>query len=411
MSKLSSLLIFLFGALAFALPSGYSWGPAALLLLSVGYYARSIRSLTLEKADLLIAASFLSFLAAAVLTTLVHGSDIRVLDKPSRFLAALLILPFLTRYPPRPIALWLGVAIGALIAGGWAVKQTLLDEMARARGNTQDIQFGNLSMLFGLLSLCGQLWLLEQKNRNLVLHGVLVLGLIGGILGSLLSGSRGGWLALPVGLSVLALFSRQSLSRRGLAIAASFTVVISLTAVTVAGDMVEKRTTQAISQFGDYFERGNSSSSVGVRLELWKAALLLWSEKPVYGWGEDGIETGKRMLVEEGLVDRSVIRLSHAHNDYLNLLQKQGSIGFVSLLLLYGLPIIMFTKGIRANRNRSVPLAGLITCISYISFSFTQSFLEHNSGVMVYSILIATIWAIQKMAPTTQTPTVTGKPA
>ncbi len=122
--------------------------------------------------------------------------------KPIRFLLAVPAMLLVMAYPPRLAWLWCGLALGAIGAGGWAGWQKLVEDAWRATGYTYVIQFGNLSMLLGILCLAGLGWAVVQPRRGPWVAFLLV-GALMGILGSLFSGSRGGWIGFPFVLLVL----------------------------------------------------------------------------------------------------------------------------------------------------------------------------------------------------------------
>ncbi len=402
MHNLISILVFLFGALTFLVPSGYSWGPAGLLVISLiactysSWYWKTLKN----QEHWVIIIPFLLFFIAALSEVFLHESDIRVLDKPSRFLYLALILPLLIKFPPKPSYVWLGISIGAITAGGWGIQQTVIDNLARAQGNTQGIQFGNISILYSFLSLCGLLWLLETKSESRTLFLLMTFGIIGGVLGSILSGSRGGWLSLPLCVAIISIFFWQHINRKQLKRLFAVFVLTAVCAVSIGSDMISQRTNKAVSELAMYVESRDSTTSVGARIELWKASWLLGKEKPFTGWGTDRVGQGLGELVEMQAVNSSVLNHVHAHNDYFNLLQLQGVLGLSALLLLYFLPAAHFARQIKIQSLKSIPLSGLITCISYAVFSLTQAFLEHNSGVMVYAMLLTTFYCLGRNAAT-----------
>src|SRR5699024_2829187 len=106
------------------------------------------------------------------------------------------------KYPPRLTWLWLGLGIGAIAACIWSGYQKFFLDIQRAGGYTNAIQYGNLAMLMGVWCVAGLGWAHTQTHcRRWQL--LLVVGALCGVLASLLSGSRGGWIGLPVVLWVL----------------------------------------------------------------------------------------------------------------------------------------------------------------------------------------------------------------
>lgn len=396
-TMLSSTAIFLFGSIALIAPTGYSWGPVLLVLTAaITYLRRSQRPTWPGTEYITLALVLLLFFVAAATEILWHGLDSRGFDRPSRFIFALFVIPLLAHYPPKARYLWLGFATGAVGAGGWAIQQVFFEGMARAQGETQTIQFGNIAMLMGLISLVGFLWFQQLTRPNNFFKILMLAGFAGGITASFLSGSRGGWLALPIGL-VLTLYAYKFQLSAGRSIGLITLSIAVIAALSLAPDTgVQKRLDRVFHETRGYFTEADATTSIGARLEMWKAATKLGYQRPFLGWGSIQVEIEKAKLAEAGRIDSSILQYSHAHNDFLDSWQKRGLLGLGALIALYFVPLLFFMKKLTEGRQRTRPvaLAGALMCTSYIIFSLSQAFFEHNSGVMVYAFLLVTLWAL-----------------
>ncbi|MGD8176245.1 O-antigen ligase family protein [Marinimicrobium sp. ARAG 43.8] len=391
-----STAVFLFGSLTLIAPSGYSWGPALLLALSIIGYAKSRCPIDFRKDYIPIAVAFALFFLLALCNIFIHDLDLRTLDRPSRFLFAILVFPILVQYPPRPSFLWSGMAVGAILAGLWASKQVLIDGISRAHGNTHIIQFGNIAILLGFLNLAGFFWAIRQRKNFQVLKILSILGVIGGIAASILSGSRGGWVSFPIMTFICLYFLAPSLTKAQILVVIAAIGLIITALLVIKGTGVAHRSQQAVTEVRDYLSTGQANTSTGARLEMWKAAIILGSRRPIIGWGEKEVEDQKKRLVKEEGLDPYILKFSHAHNDFLDNWQKRGAFGLIVFTLLYGIPLIMFIRKflIIRSEEKSLALAGIIICASYICFSLTQAFFEHNSGATVYAFAVTIFWAL-----------------
>ena len=317
----TSFLAFSFGALALILPSGYSWGPAALLLCAIGAAIRyrSAKFILPRPEDKVLVISFILFFLVALFEVLVHGTTTSELDKPSRFILALLVLALLNERPPSESWVWLGFATGAIGACLVALYHVFVVGLHRAGGGMNPIQFGNLSMLLGLISLCGIGYTLKNEKKAFLFKIFMSAAFFAGVLGSFLSGTRGGWLALAVIPPIVFVFYAQSVNTKKVLAGIFLICIASVVLMNVAGNSVERRINSAITEMEAYHDVNNTRSSLGVRLELWKTAWLLGKSKPLIGWGTNGLQEGKQHLVEQELVSKNALRFSHAHNDYLDL--------------------------------------------------------------------------------------------
>jgi len=393
----TSSSVFLFSAIALTVSSGYTLGALLLFLGSIPLLIqpRFWPELTSDDKKVLLVLGL--FAAVWILEVLLTDQGSRELDKPSRFLMAMGALILLLRFPPKAAFLWSGIALGAIGSGLIASWQTFFLGMVRAEGHTNSIQFGNISMLFGLLCLASIGWCLSQahhKNKWLMLMG---LGFIAGFLGSILSGSRGGWIGLPFTALVLYKSFQPWINKKLLVtlIAASLLLITLIYGVPQTG--VQMRIKQAISNIETY-QDGNANTSVGLRFEMWKGATLLFLEKPLTGWSEPGYQAKMNELADQKIITDNARRFGHAHNEYLDVAAKRGIVGLIVLLLMYLWPIRLFLNITQAQdlKIRSYQAAGSLLCVAYIDFSLTQAFLSHNSGVMIFAFMLVILWSITR---------------
>ena len=110
-------------------------------------------------------------------------------------------------------------------------------------------------------------------------------------------------------------------------------VVLIISCIMVALFSATGRIQQGISDLQN-FQDGNNRTSWGIRLELWKFALIGFCDSPVYGWGSKAFDA----LVDNGYVFgvQDYFR-THFHSDFFQTLVGGGLIGvigWISTLIL-----------------------------------------------------------------------------
>ncbi|UQB42430.1 O-antigen ligase family protein [Thiomicrospira microaerophila] len=392
----ASLAVFLFCALALIVPSGYSYGAVMLFLAGLFWFFRASSWQQLVLQDWTIILVLALYGMVWVLEGLVFDYGLRGLDQPFRFFAAIIGLLFLLRFPPKPSLFWLGVVIGSFLTGLHSLYIIVLLDLTRVDlGYTHHIQFGNIALLLGLVSLAGLGWAAEQKDK-VFWTALLVVGFLFGLLASLLSGTRGGWVAIPFALLIIYRGLSTSFRWRQVVLGSGALFFVGLFAYLQPVLGVKDRVDLAVQEVGAYYQSGEVATSVGARLEMWRGALIIGQENPVYGVGDGGYQQRKFELIELGELDGFVAQFGHPHNEYLERFVKFGLVGLLSLLLLYFLPLRVFLSFFNDTRSsvRAYATAGAVLCVCYIDFSFTQSFFAHNSGVMVFAFMLIIIWAM-----------------
>jgi O-antigen ligase len=400
-------LLFSFVALLIVLPLAYAWVPlvaAAVMgagLLSGAGAAGSGRE-RLDRDDAWLVLALLLYGVLWLLDVLRTGhwpvgeGDQGVLLPLWPLLAAVLLI-WLRWYSPGPRVLWWAVCCGALGAGSIALFERLVLGESRASNNINAIPFGNLSLLLGSLSLLAVLWCLRRghpRSRALLVGSLLAA--LAGLLGSLLSGTRGGWVALPFLLLLAYRAARDLLPgrwRHGLA-----GLVVLMVAVTAALPQsgVGQRVEQAVSNVQQYWQDEKRGTSVGLRLEMWRGGALLLREKPLLGWGEGRLEQAVQGLVAEGTLHRGVRHHDQLHSDLIDTAARRGGIGVAVLLLLYAIPLWLFWRRLRAPGAdpgiQVLAAAGMMIPVAFIDFGLTQSMLRDVRGLSGYLGLCVVCW-------------------
>jgi len=397
---LTSIGVFVFFALSLAVPSGYSYGSVALLLVALAYLStRPAIRLSLE--DKVLAYVLLTVFLIALAIFLIHRNEPKTLDQSSRYLLFIPILILLLKVPPSARSLWSGLMIGAFSALGLALWQHYAQDNPRPDGfMTSAIPFGNLSLMAGLLCLAGFGCANMQSRYVWVWKIALCMGFLSGLYVSLLSGSRGGWLALPVAFAIfLAAFLRRDRLK-----AIALGTLLLLTAVAIAGislrDEIAVRYDAAVTEVDDYASNGNAATSVGLRLEAWRTAIRNIAERPLLGWSYREYDARLNQLAAEKEADISVTTLANTHNNFLEVWLHQGLLGLLAFLALFIAPFRFFCKRLRSDDHavQAFALGGACLLACFFVFSLTQVILGRNNGVIFFGLSLVIFWACMRDA-------------
>ena len=351
----------------------------------------------------LIFFAMLLFVGVAVLSYLLVDMSETSLKKLGRYGRFLLLIPvfYLLRRVRLPQqTLWYGCAVGAIVAGIAAMDQVwwhvLWAPLDRAAGSVHPIIFGDMALLLGMLSLAGlsSFWPPRRALIALPLLAVLL-----GLLASFLSASRGGWLALPALTLLFAWYAwrHAPIQPRYFVMAAIALITLAAAAYMVPQTGVQGRVNEARQDLRDYFTYGVADTSVGARLEMWKAALRIFRDHPVFGVGSgDGYLAAKQTLVDSGHADKIIIKHSHPHNEYLAALATRGVIGLSALLVLFIVPARVFFYWARdgVKEQRAAGMAGLILITAFAHFSITGDTFDRSLPITFLTFFLAAFAAV-----------------
>ncbi len=264
------------------------------------------------------------------------------------------------------------------------------------------IQFGNLAILTSGLCLAGLGWAKRQSHARRWIFALSVAAALG-ILASMLSGARGGWLALPAIVLILFFNLRRHLPRRVLYLGAIGALLFLTALYVIPQTGIQERVNRGAIETAQYLSGKSVGRSVGLRLEMWRSASSLIDEKPVAGWGEEGYIKPMAERIEDAVVRDEVSEFSHVHNDLLDVTVKRGVIGLLALIVIYLVPLVLFCREAVRMKSTQVEakafaMSGIILVVSVALFGLTQAFLRHNSGVTLYAFFLVALWGYMRCA-------------
>ncbi|WP_265921352.1 O-antigen ligase family protein [Cupriavidus nantongensis] len=303
-----------------------------------------------------------------------------------RFALFIVLVPGLLRLGRRGMQnIQWGFVACALISALW------LHEVAAAGrpshvGFSNVIPFGNLALLTGMLAVISIGW---NRPGDHWLAGLKLLGGFAGLYASYMSGTRGGWLAIPV-LALIALAASRRLTRLHKAgVLAGLAGLMALGWFSSA--MVQQRTAAVVSELSQFVQHVTLDTSTGVRLQLWQASFKMLQAHPWTGVGLDNFSAVLQTFAAQHVITPLAATLPHAHNDVLHAAATLGILGLLAVLALYLVPIVFFLRHLRsANRGTQVASAmGLALCFGFMVFGLTEAMFITTLTNAFYSLVMA----------------------
>lgn len=393
-NRLASLAIFVFFASNLSWAKGYSIG--SVLLLLVGICALFACRPNIQRDLHSVVAACLIMVLAGLWAVFYHNEPLRELDLPLRYVGAIVLLWAGADLAPRLWVWWTSIILGCISAAGIAFYDTAILDLHRATGFTGGIRFGNIGLMLGVFCTAGLVGLKDSKpgRARWLAQLALITGTLCGLYASIASGTRGGWVAIPVAVVLFgaALIPAQCTLRW---YASASVLAVMLIIVGLKIPMVEQRYQETMSNL-QAFEHGENRTSVGLRLAVWQAAVRMIAEKPLAGWGSNGYHKQLHKGANSGLYSSQVKLLAHTHNTYLEAWLKYGVLGIVGVVSLLVSVFWLFAKYLRHN-NRSVQALALCgTCLAamYAVFSTTHTMLGRNNSLLFFLVTTAVLWSM-----------------
>lgn len=318
-----------------------------------------------------------------------QSNTVRFHDAATRYWLAIPVFLLLQRLRPNVLAVLQFAFPVAAITGFLLAK----DMGGRSGVGTLDlIHFGNFELILGIMSLFSMDWFGRDK---LALRILKILGFSAGLAASLASGSRGGWLAIPVFAAIFIYFRVARFSPR-IILSMLMAVMLITTLLYSVSAPFHQRVNELANDVAR-FDRGDRDTSTGIRWQLYKAAADVISRHPIFGVGPAGFALEMKPMMEAGKITPMAAELGRGevHNDILCKTAGMGVFGLIAMLAIYFVPFRLFWQATR-SAHEQVKRAGQlgVTFVSGIAvFGLTAECLNLTLATAFYSFTVAALLA------------------
>jgi O-antigen ligase len=312
---------------------------------------------------------------------------------------------------------WWGILLCAISSGGYALVEVYhygIDHRAVGSSNKW-VMFGDIALISGLLSMAA---INHFKHKSTLWKWLPYFAAGMGLIASFLSGTRGGWIYLPLaGIIFLIHHSRQRQLRSLFNLKHLTLLVLILGVVGIAVfsyTKVPERISIAYQEIHGYMTDRSASTgrtSIGQRFEMWRAVFIVAQEKPLFGLGPGGFKQHLQALADADVVNQIIANAipggqghtphSHAHNEYFNTLATRGLVGLITLMGVFLLPLLHFFAVAKSPDplQSDIGLAGIILVTGYMVFALSESVLYHQiTGNFYFLALVSLLFLANRQA-------------
>jgi O-antigen ligase len=209
--------------------------------------------------------------------------------------------------------------------------------------------------------------------------------------------SRSAWAIVPV-LATLWLVGIRRYNRPpqiALAVAAVAGLCLLLY---FSAPTIRLRADEAILEYGQYFSGVQRDTSPGIRLSMWRANWLLFLENPAFGWGFSHpaqLAANPKIAAFSTPLFEFWYTKHGGHNEILTSMMHTGLPGLLSRLLLFMVPLLVFTQAARSalQRRRMAGYLGLALVLGYIMASINTEVFNLIYIASFYGLLLAALAA------------------
>ena len=392
--------IFLFFTLLLMFPKGYNYGSTALLVLSILFLCyllyKRVNFLEVVKQNKVIFVVTTFYFLVSLFFIFFHGEKINLIYNPLRAFLFLSVIVSIVYSSVKFDILLYSIPLGSFISGVVALYQYYILSLESAFYNQMKIQSGDIAMSLGLFSFVIAFHLLDVNKHKKKLVALVIFFGIFGVLASLLSFARGGWVGIPILLLILIFLYRHLLSKK-LLLLGGITFLCIISVVLTTNNKLVNRLSEAQYELKLYLSGDDKVSSIGERLDMWKIGSKAFLEHPISGWSLKELDYYKKDLSDKNIVTKASISFSHLHNQFIDELAKKGILGGVAILGIFLVPLCSFyRKQKKFLNNKKIKLLttlGIVHVLSTMSYCLTQAFLTHNSGNIFYFFVLFLFYA------------------
>ncbi|MBT2787670.1 MULTISPECIES: O-antigen ligase family protein [unclassified Halomonas] len=339
--------------------------------------------------------------------TLSHlAGDYPKLDHIARLFVFIIFAWWLAGSTRNTLIFW-SIASAAVILSPWIAGDGLADFQRGFHGERIGFDIRNVqhsAMFFGTVLLGLLIFIPRLLRAPLQHYGKLILWVVAFLIilaGVIISQTRATWLGVAAAMLTVFLLlfieHRKRFSNKQLLLIFFLSTCLAILIISNSSLVIERATAeldtiQALLR-GDWssvpLSTSEVRSSVGERLYSWRAAIDMIAQRPLLGWGDQGVDYLFNNI-QYNHAHYQALNFGHLHNLYLEITLQYGLLGLVAYFYL----LIWFTKSAwLAWKRGDMPGDVLLFFYAFLCFwsviNLFESYLIFWTGVFLFNVVMA----------------------
>ena len=258
------------------------------------------------------------------------------------------------------------------------------------------LAFGQIILALGLMCL-SNIQFNTKMIKDIILTIWSLLGFLIGVYLSIESGSRTGWLAIPMVLFIILSIKLNWRPSISIPLGLVLTILICFIFYNLSS-VIYERVNLAILEIKSYPWSGGvaSDTSVGLRITFQRLGWFYFSQSPICGWGEVGyidIKNSSEVISFSSQYARDFVSSALFHNELMTNMVRSGLFGIMSYFLAVLVPLYFCIKFIHSDKKiiGRAALLGACFLICQIVAGMSDEFLNLKGMVAFYAYLISVL--------------------
>ncbi|MDQ2194091.1 O-antigen ligase family protein [bacterium 19MO03SA05] len=298
------------------------------------------------------------------------------------FLSAVLVMFFIPPLSNKNLLFLATLGAGCLFFN--SVYQSFYLDHSRSAGLANVIPYATFcSTLF----LIGIYFIIKNHDKKQTSLAIIIIIL--STTSVILSLSRGVWLALVV--ATFAMIICQFLRSKKLWKYISIIFISGISILYLFKEPILDRAQETISEIHE-IQNGNLNTSIGLRLQMWKASYFIAKENLLFGVGSQH-QSILNKLYDTGKISNDLLKFQpqHYHNQLIDSMVKYGLIGVFFIILLYLSPI---ATSIYYKSDYTTLIVGISSL--YLIAGLTDVPLNHSQTIYIYILFMVPLSSMRK---------------
>jgi O-antigen ligase len=254
--------------------------------------------------------------------------------------------------------------------------------------------WGGAMLALSFLSLASINWF---GRGTYLVSATNIVAFFGGLYCVVQTGERGTWLTVPVAGAIFVFYRLTTPYRIVtilLSVVACISVYLLVPNVPIRLALTGTEVTKALN--------GDLDTSIGKRLQIWRAAGDVILTHPIAGIGSEGVRDELREMSARGWFTAGGLKaaLSQIHNEIIANTLRLGLPGLASILCLYLVPLVIFVNAMR-SRDRLAANAGLLGAMfvtTYLVLGISNETFNLKMLASFYAVTVAVLLAVTQNA-------------